>query len=426
MKNVLRIPRLRLAMRRAYQVSSWFLSRTPRCSDGIIRMTPLDGEHLCGYYDKSPWDATGKRFLTLRIPRGDRHPRPGETAEIRLVSADDPARFQPLAACNTWNLQQGCMLQWLGPDFSRRIIYNDFRDGGYCSVIREVSSGRESLLSRPVYAVSRDGAQALSLDFARLHRMRPGYGYSILPDSTSDVLCPDSPCIWHIDINKGAVRPIMRYTDLLRFESRPEMVNAEHKVNHLMIAPSGNRFMLLHRWRIVGARRANHTRLVTADMEGSGMWNLLDSGMVSHCCFRDDGRILAWARGPEVGNGYVMLMDQTNCADYMWDGRLRTDGHPSYSPDGRYVVTDTYPDRCRRARVIVIDTESEEMRVAACVLAHFRYDGEVRCDLHPRWSHDGTGICFDASFEGARQSYAVVNPFLGDSASNSDQMQMGR
>ena len=61
------------------------------------------------------------------------------------------------------------------------------------------------------------------------------------------------------------------------------MNNAEHKVNHIMLNPSGERFMVLHRW-FVGHRK--YTRLVTVDVDGSKMYNLSDDDMVSHCYWK--------------------------------------------------------------------------------------------------------------------------------------------
>ena len=81
------------------------------------------------------------------------------------------------------------------------------------------------------------------------------------------------------------------------------------------------------------------------------------------------------------------------------------DGHPSYSPDGKLVVTDNYPDRTRIASVRIM--RDNQIEVVARVFAPFRYDNDTRCDLHPRWSRDGTKICFDAAFEGHRGLYVV-------------------
>lgn len=47
-------------------------------------------------------------------------------------------------------------------------------------------------------------------------------------------------------------------------------------------------------------------------------------------------------------------------------------------------------------------------------VAHFVHDqelrllgGDMRCDLHPRWSRDGKYICVDCSMGGDRQMYLV-------------------
>src|SRR5699024_9641055 len=181
---------------------------------------------------------------------------------------------------STWNVQQGCMLQWLGPNYSDEIIYNDFRKGQYCSVILNVKTNEERIIPMPVYSVSPDGEFALSLDFSRLHRLRKGYGYSNLDEKTKDEKCPNKPCIWHINLKSNEVNPLLTYKDFASFEPRDDMLNAEHKVNHIMLNTKGDRFMVLHRW-INGTNR--YTRLVTINSDGTGMYNLSDDNMTSHC-----------------------------------------------------------------------------------------------------------------------------------------------
>ena len=88
------------------------------------------------------------------------------------------------------------------------------------------------------------------------------------------------------------------------------------------------------------------------------------------------------------------------------------DGHPTYGPDGR-VVTDSYPDRRRVSNIYILKENSGETPVIARVFSPFRYDNEVRCDLHPRWSRDGRQICFDGVFEGKRALYMVGGGTIG-------------
>lgn len=291
------------------------------------------------------------------------------------------------------------MAQWLGPDFDRQIIYNDFRDGKYCSVILDVFSGEERQLSMPVYSVSTDGKTALTLDFARLHRLRPGYGYSNLPDMTEGQPVPDGPCIWRIDIERDEITELLRYRDFVSFEPRSEMQGAEHKVNHIMLSPNGQRFMVLHRW-FRGQRK--YTRLVTCDIDGKNMFNLSDEDMVSHCCWKNDREILAYEKKHAGGLGYYLMRDKTKEYSHLWP-ELTMDGHPSYSPDGKYVLTDNYPDKTRMASIRVMD--GDNIQVIARVFAPFKYDNDTRCDLHPRWSRDGKSVCFDSVFEGHRGLY---------------------
>lgn len=374
----------------------------------IVRISPNDGmEYFFGYYDKSPWDASDRYMLCLRAKDTYSSVAPNEVAEIVLFDTHDKNSYKVIGKTNTWNVQQGCMLQWLGPDYKERVIYNDFRNGEYCSVILNLRTNKERVIPIPVYSISQDGKYALTLDFSRLHRLRKGYGYSNLPDKTKGEKCPDKPCIWKVDLESEKVSPLMRYTDFANFEPREEMMDAEHKVNHIMLNPSGSRFMVLHRW-IIGTRK--YTRLVTVNSDGTDMYNLNDDNMTSHCCWKNDAEILAYAHKHSEGNGYYLMKDKKGNYKRKWP-ELISDGHPSYSPDGSMVVTDTYPDRSRVATIYCIN--DDKVHKLARVFAPFRYDNDVRCDLHPRWNRVGDKICFDSTFEGKRGLYVVKAKYGG-------------
>ena len=78
-------------------------------SDFDWRMfSPDDGGHyFFGYYDRNPWDATGRWHLALKVDQQQRLPLTGETAEIGLLDREAPGSFQKLAETNAWCHQQG-------------------------------------------------------------------------------------------------------------------------------------------------------------------------------------------------------------------------------------------------------------------------------------------------------------------------------
>ena len=402
-------PVIKRSAKRVYQLASVATSSDKFKSEGdIVRLSPDDGyEYFYGYYDKSPWDATDRYMIAIKVKQAYKSVAPKEPGIVGLIDTANGNKFYKIGTTLSWNVQQSCMAQWMGPDFKSRIIYNDFRDGKYCSVIYSLKTkSEEKVLPLPVYDVARDGSFALSLDFSRLHRMRPGYGYSNVPESTKGELCPDKPCMWKMDIETGEVTELFKYTDMVAFEPDESMVGAEHKVNHLMISPNGKRFMVLHRWIQKGRK---HTRLVTVNVDKTEMYNLSDDVFVSHCYWKNDEEILSFLRKKETGDHYYLMKDKTQEYNMYWP-KLNTDGHCSYSPDTRYIITDTYPNRKRIASVYLC-TESGNatglIERVARVRAPFRYDNDCRCDLHPRWNRTGNKICIDSVHEGKRALYVI-------------------
>lgn len=399
-------PFIKRSAKRLYQIVSIATSGERNvCEGNITRVTPDDGyEYFYGYYDKSPWDATDRYLLCIKVKQAYKSVAPKEAGVVGVIDTQDGNTFKEIGVSNAWNVQQSCMAQWMGPDFKTRIIYNDFREGHYCSVIYNFENQKEEkVLPMAAYDVARDGSFIMSLDFSRLHRMRPGYGYSNLSEETKDELCPDKCCVWKVDVESGKVEELFKYTDFANFEPDESMVGAEHKVNHIMISPDCKRFMILHRWFQKGRK---HTRLVTVNVDKSEMYNLSDDVFVSHCYWKNDSEILAFLRKNETGDHYYLMEDKTQNYKMFWE-ELNTDGHCSYSPDKRLIITDTYPNRKRIASVYLCTEEDNRAERIARVSAPFRYDNDCRCDLHPRWNRNGNKICFDSVHEGKRGVYVI-------------------
>ncbi len=399
-----RFPKIRRVLKKIYQRVMYFISKDKKKVEGnVVRISPNDAEYFFGYYDKSPWDKSDRYILALKVKNAHKIPDSTEKAKVVVFDTENKNQIIEIGSTHCWNTQQGCMAQWLGPDFQSRIIYNDFRNEKFCAVIYNFQKREEEkVLDMPIYDVAKDGSFALTLDFSRLHRLRKGYGYANLEEKTKRELCPDSPCIWKIDLNTGSTEEVLRYIDLKRFETRSEMEKAEHKVNHIMICPNGKRFMVLHRWF---KNKEKFTRLITMNLDGSNMYNLSDDNFVSHCCWKNNEEILSFLRKKEQGDHYYLLKDKTQEYKMFWE-ELNTDGHCTYSLDKHYVITDTYPNRKRKASVYLCEENKFPKKIAS-VFAPFQYDNDVRCDLHPRWNHKGDKICIDSVHEGKKEMYSI-------------------
>ncbi|WP_211221964.1 hypothetical protein [Lacticigenium naphthae] len=396
-------PIIKKSVKRLYQVTFYLLSNKEEKKGNINRVTPNDQfEYFFGYYDKSPWDSDERYMLCLRVQDTSKSVAPKEPAELLLIDTKNDNTLTSLGYTNAWNVQQGCMMQWLGPNYNEEIIYNDFIEGEYRSIILNIVTKEKRIISKPIYSITEDGNYALSLDFSRLHRLRKGYGYSNKEDASKNEKVPTSTAIWKVNLKTNEVTDLLSYSDFYNFENDKSMSDAEHKVNHIMINPSGDRFMVLHRW-LKGTNK--FTRLVTIDMDGKKMFNLNDDKMTSHCFWKNDYEIIAYANKQGKGSGYYLFKDKSlNYEEILTS--LKNDGHPSYSPDKEWIITDTYPDRKRIAN-IYLAKESGEINTLAQVFAPFKYDNDVRCDLHPRWNRSSTAIAFDSVFEGKRRMYTI-------------------
>ena len=169
-----KFPLVKRVIKRAYQSVCYAASKKIESEGNIVRLSPNDKEYeyFFGYYDKSPWDATGRYIICMRAKDTWSEPDPVESADILLIDTLKSNSICKIATTHTWNVQQGCMAQWLGPDYKSHILYNDIRQGKYCSIVLNIEAGVERVLPMPAYTVSADGKIALSLDFSRLHSLQ--------------------------------------------------------------------------------------------------------------------------------------------------------------------------------------------------------------------------------------------------------------
>jgi len=363
--------------------------------------------HWFGYYDKLQFDPAGRYCLGMEVGFEHRSPKPDDVIRIGMVALQDGDRWIELGTSRAWCWQQGCMLQWL-PGSKTEVLWND-RDGDhFCCHILDVATRKRRTIPNPIYAISPNAKTAVAPDFRRINDTRPGYGYCGLPDPHKGDLAPDDAGIWRVDVATGTQSLIISLADIAAIPYKPGYpAGAKHWFNHLLFSPDGSRFIFLHRWRAPDGRGFG-TRMFTATPDGKDIHCVVDSGLASHFIWRDPAHILVWARHPSHGTCFYLFEDRTGKAEPVGKGIMTADGHCTYLPNTDWIVNDRYPGRDRKRPVYLYHVPTGKIAVLGRFLTPRGYDGEWRCDTHPRHTPDGRALCIDSVHEGkGRQLYLI-------------------
>ncbi|MEK7479516.1 MAG: hypothetical protein AAB634_03225, partial [Patescibacteria group bacterium] len=141
----------------------------------IEALTKGPKHHFFGFHDLSPWDVSGRYALAMETDFIDRPPKAGDAARICIIDTEKNNELRVVAETRAWNFHQGCRAQWL-PGAQGEIIYNDYDNEKFISVILDVKTGEKKILPHPIYAIHPSGEFGLGVDFVRLQKYG-GYGY---------------------------------------------------------------------------------------------------------------------------------------------------------------------------------------------------------------------------------------------------------
>ena len=411
--------------------------------------TPLNENYFFGYYDKSPLNKNNSKLLACRSDFIDRMPTKDDVLEIGYFKLQKSNEFIKITETKAWNWQQGCMLQWMAPDYDKKIIYNDRINNKFVTVIVDIESGKKDILPMAYYTMSSDGKFVLCIDNERHYWFRGGYNYQGIENLDKKVPLLEDDGIWYIDTKTKDIKQIITLKQMVANKPLSNMKDAVHYVEHLMICPDNKRFVFMHRWQTQDG--GIYSRLYTANVDGSDLYLLNDSGRMSHYSWRNNSEIVAWgglsnpinslrkyknivkffikplmplykklSGGNSVdgntklsamvsGDSYIVFTDKTNKKRRLATDILIKDGHPSFSKvNDNLMITDTYPNPndAFKEELILFDMQKNEI-ISSLKLNHledFASSG-VRCDLHPKWSQDGKYICVDTLDKGYRSIY---------------------
>ena len=392
--------------------------RETRLLPPIRKITFGPKHHWFGYYDKLEFDVTDRYVLSNEVGFEHRTPTREDTIQIGMVDTQDDDRWIPLGQSNAWGWQQGCMLQWR-PNSESEVVWNDREGDHHVCRVMNIKTKKRRTLPRPIYALSGNGRWAITADFSRIQRMRPGYGYVGLTDPKANEFAPAGSGVWKMDMESGKSELIFSLADAARIKHQGESLTKKwNYFNHLLVSPDSSRFIVLHRWRSDNGDRNNPqptgrftTRMFTVAIDGADRFMLDPSGRTSHFIWRDPEHVCAWTKPKGQPDGFYLLKDKTDEVKPVGHGIMNQNGHNTYVPntDNEWILNDTYPSRFEREQVPYLFHVPSGKRVE---LGRFpspkEYAGQWRCDTHPRTSNRGRTVAIDSPHDGSgRQIYLI-------------------
>jgi len=379
------------------------LVKFPSVSD-VIAITSGPKEHLfASYYGINSWDRTERYVTILETSIKYRLPTENDPATLGLVDLRNN-EFIPLVETRAWNFQQGCMAHWLATCPDSLIIYNDIRQGKFVSVILNVITKQERVIPYPISAVSPNGREAVSINFARLRQTRVGYGYGGNgQDARMDEPFPEDDGLFLVDLETGDTKLIVSIA--LVKEMVPELPqNGREYFNHTLFSRDGSKIFWLAR-----AIPERNTTAFTVNPDGSNLQRCFPDGWGgSHFDWLNANDLMITARYKAKLYSHILFTVGQQNYQRLGNGLLDFDGHGTFSPDEKWMVTHTYPDRkLYEQRLYLMDMKTNAVLPIGHYLEPPKFHGDWRCDLHPRWSPSGSMIGFNSTHEGSRQVYVI-------------------
>ena len=373
-------------------------------NDDIIKYSEIEnpnGHIFCGYFDISPDNPFNSEEILVGML--DKKAKTGKDSLTIAITNLSNGKIEKISETKAWNWQMGSRIRWSNTE--NIIYYNDFYDNNYCCNIFDIK--KRKILRRIPYAlydISKDEIFGLTVNFDRLQRLRPGYGYSNLEDITKNENTPNNDGLFIVDIDTGERKLLVSYQQLS--DLMPDSKNRQCYINHISISPNNKKAMFFFIW-LVDEKPGWKATLWTIDLKTKEVKCLEKKYQVSHYAWKDNNTLII--TGVDMSNKtcFYRLYDSDNNNYVELDNEnLKKDGHPTFSRQFNGFYSDTYPDK--KFRQLLFKYENNDYIPLVKVFHNPKMYGEKRCDLHPHYFCTQESVAIDTIFDKNKRKIIVL------------------
>lgn len=348
------------------------------------------------YYDVQPWSQDGRRLVYGALDS------PDDACSV-VVQDLETGQETVLAQTQEFHWHSFASQRWA------------FRDEAVCFL-----HSAEGAPPAPALASASGGEPHRRLDKLQGRRIR-----QILSDGTratafSQPRDGEGPyCIELVNLETQARETLVTADQALA--ALPKSLykeGCEHFLNHPVFnADESRMFFKLMRWLPEGM--PEFCAFFVLDAE-AGEVRCFGDEVSGHPYWMPDGRHIVNIRNPhdDSGNRWLVLVDSDTGKDEpLVDLFFPGPGHPSVSPDGRWVITDGFSKDGQWSRIYVLDLETGAGREVMTLGHRFQggkgYNNRItRGQPHPVWSPDGRSALINFNYGGERMGMLALTGFL--------------
>ena len=395
----------------------------------VVCVTPGLSGCIHRFFDTSPISPSGRYLALFQMPFEDRRPEPGDVGQIILVDLET-AETRVVAETHGWEPQMGANLNWGGGD--HELFFNDVDVDTWTPFAWKLNplTGERKRMQGTVYHASPDGRWLISANMTTMRKSQPGYGVCIPDGDARRNVGPAVDDGFYItDTRTGECRLFASIADLLeRADPSVAMEDAEQMEIygfHSKFSPQGDKLMLSLRWfpALDEPRwdmfKISHDEVrfawITIDLDGSNphcpvgpeQW---EKGGHHATWFPDGERISMNLNIDREVLRFVQVYADGSDLRKMLDD-VPGSGHPTVTPDGCHILTDTYTweptafgDGTIPLRWIDLATGEEQTLVRVNTKQPFE-DSVLRIDPHPAWDRTWRYVTFNGYVGGTRRVF---------------------
>ena len=212
---------------------------------------------------------------------------------------------------------------------------------------------------------------------------------------------PEDDGLFRVDLETGKAKLIVSIAQVKDLVPDVPESGIEY-FNHTLFSRDGSKVFWLAR-----ATPQRNTTSLTVNRDGSDLRRCFPDGWGgSHFDWLDGDNLMITSAYDAKVYGHVLFTVGQDNYQRLGNGLLDYDGHGTFSPDGKWMVTDTYPNnKLHEQKLYLMDMRTEAVLPLGRFVEPPKFTGHWRCDLHPRWSPKGNLIGFNSTYTGSRQVY---------------------